>query len=203
MDEHGVAFNRRNLYNVMSLLRTSAQRGVPDLECDGNTISSDLGKATTFNNFFVEQSRQSLHGCTGPPPPIHTPRVTDRTLQDVTATEVEVLELLRHIDTNKSAGPDGIPSILLKLTADRIAPSLTIIFNHSFTHGQVPRDWRDAMVSPIFKKGRRQRVRIGSTASDWLDIPAGVPAGMYTRWTYQQLATPKPHEAASSPTTPP
>eukprot|EP00117_Sycon_ciliatum_P002447 scpid66661/ scgid1988/ Probable RNA-directed DNA polymerase from transposon X-element; Reverse transcriptase len=139
----------------MSLLRTSAQRGVPDLECDGNTISSDLDKATTFNNFFVEQSRQSLHGCTGPPPPIHTPRVTDRTLQDVTATEVEVLELLRHIDTNKSAGPDGIPSILLKLTADRIAPSLTIIFNHSFTHGQVPRDWRDAMVSPIFKKGSR------------------------------------------------
>ena len=127
MDEHGVAFNRRNLYNVMSLPRTSVQHGVPDLECDGNTISCDLDKATTFNNFFVEQIRQSLHGCTGPPSPIPTLRVTDRTLQDVTATEVEV-ELLRHIDTNKSAGPDRVPSILLKLTADLIAPSFSSNF---------------------------------------------------------------------------
>ena len=44
---------------------------------------------------------------------------------------------------------------LLKVTADQIAPSLTMLFNKSSRLGIFPGDWKLANIVPIFKKGKR------------------------------------------------
>jgi hypothetical protein len=41
----------------------------------------------------------------------------------------------------------------IKQIAAEFAPHLTTIFNTSITKGEVPTDWRQANVIPIFKKG--------------------------------------------------
>ena len=41
--------------------------------------------------------------------------------------------------------------------ADAIAPSLTAIFNSSLETGQLPKDWRSANISSVFKKGDRNK----------------------------------------------
>ena len=44
---------------------------------------------------------------------------------------VQLKWLLKHLDTSKSNGPDGISARMLKLTAPSIAPSITNLFNVS------------------------------------------------------------------------
>ena len=40
--------------------------------------------------------------------------------------------------------------------ADVIAEPLSIIFERSWRTGQVPKDWRKANVTPVFKKGKKE-----------------------------------------------
>ena len=44
---------------------------------------------------------------------------------------------------------------LLKVTADQIAPSLTMLFSKSLRLGVFPRERKLANIAPIFKKGKR------------------------------------------------
>ena len=55
----------------------------------------------------------------------------------------------------KASGPDEIPNRILQEMSTELAPPLAMIFNMSITSGQLPEDWRNANISPIFKKGNR------------------------------------------------
>ena len=66
-----------------------------------------------------------------------------------------VLKLLRELKTNKATGPDGVSARLLKESAESIADTLVHIFNTSLQNGEVPKDWKEALVTPIYKKGDR------------------------------------------------
>ena len=48
---------------------------------------------------------------------------------DFLCDEEEVLELLLSIDTTKANDPDGISGLMLKVTANAIFPSVTVLFN--------------------------------------------------------------------------
>ena len=54
----------------------------------------------------------------------------------------------------KSSGPDGIHVNVLRDCLDFDVP-LSYIFNLSIRFGHIPHDWRDANVTPLFKKGSR------------------------------------------------
>ena len=52
-------------------------------------------------------------------------------------------------------GPDGIPNILKKNCADEISQGLCTIFQQSLSTGTLQSDWRNANITPVFKKGDR------------------------------------------------
>ena len=52
-------------------------------------------------------------------------------------------------------GPDRLHPRFLKETARTIAPILQIIFSKSLENGEVPDDWKQANIAPIFKKEER------------------------------------------------
>ena len=62
---------------------------------------------------------------------------------------------LNHLDTNKTPGGDGVHPFVLKNCASTIAKILSIIFTASFVMGIVPDAWKDANITPLFKKGPR------------------------------------------------
>ena len=64
-------------------------------------------------------------------------------------------EKIRKLKPASAAGPDGIGPRLLQETIDFAAPALTSIFRASVEEGVVPGDWREANVTPIFKKGAK------------------------------------------------
>ncbi|KAK4810070.1 LOW QUALITY PROTEIN: hypothetical protein QYF61_007892 [Mycteria americana] len=67
-----------------------------------------------------------------------------------------VSDLLHHLDTHKSMGPDEIHPRVLKELANGLTKPLSIIYQHSWLTGEVPADWRLANVMPIFKKGWKE-----------------------------------------------
>ena len=64
-----------------------------------------------------------------------------------------VHKLLKNLKTHKTTGPDSIPSFILKAAADELAPALAVLFQLSLDQVEIPADWREALVVPIFKKG--------------------------------------------------
>ena len=66
-----------------------------------------------------------------------------------------VHKLLSDLKTHKATGPDSKPAYVLKSAADQLAPILTRLYQYSLDFGEIPPDWKNALVVPIFKKGEK------------------------------------------------
>ena len=78
--------------------------------------------------------------------------------KDTTFDEKKLFDLLKKMNSNKAAGPDGIHSKLMKMCAKGLAKPLTKIFNLSFKTGTIPLKWKLANVVPVFKKDDKSSV---------------------------------------------
>ncbi|CAC5358720.1 unnamed protein product [Mytilus coruscus] len=76
-------------------------------------------------------------------------------LDDINICQEDVLKKLNKLKTEKSAGPDGLHPKVLYEVRPAICYSLFKIFDKSVKEGKVPDDWKNAIVSPIFKKGKK------------------------------------------------
>ena len=97
-------------------------------------------------------TKETLHNTCIPDLPDKT---VENNLNDIHVSEVEVLNLLKDIDSSKSMGPDEIHPYLLKSMPDVFVKPLSLIFKKSLSSGEVPKGWKDARISPIFKKGNK------------------------------------------------
>ncbi len=52
-------------------------------------------------------------------------------------------------------GPDNIHPLVLKALSTTMAVPLTLLFNKSLESGHIPIEWKDARVTPPFKKGSK------------------------------------------------
>ena len=85
-----------------------------------------------------------------------------------------IVGLLENIQVHKACGPDGICGTLLKRCAKVAAMFLKSIFVQSLNTGDIPEDWRKALVHPVFKGETQSKLRIivlsrlpASAASSW------------------------------------
>jgi hypothetical protein len=65
---------------------------------------------------------------------------------------------LLNINPRKSVGPDNIHPRVLKELNNVLKTPTTLIYNKSLEICKIPYDWRDANVTPIFKKGSKKKV---------------------------------------------
>ncbi|KAH9595221.1 hypothetical protein MS3_00009929 [Schistosoma haematobium] len=129
--------------------------GIPPLLLHENSellAESDRAKAETFSDYFSEVFSTFIVTNTCP---THTEIPT---IESVQVTEETVLPLITNLKPGKIPSPDGLHPRLLSSLADIISKPLATLFNMSLSLAQLPRDWKDAIVSPIFKDGQRQIV---------------------------------------------
>ena len=120
------------------------------LKSGGKIIFDSKGKATAFNDQFSSVFT-SENVSTMP----DLGQSAFPAMDHINVTCDGVLKLLQSLDIKKATGPDTLPARLLKEFADEISPILTYIFQKSLDSGIIPSDWREANISPIFKKGDR------------------------------------------------
>ena len=78
-------------------------------------------------------------------------------MPEIRVTVAGVERPLASLNPRKVAGPDQVPTRILKEHAATLAPVLQIIFQQSLDTGDVPEDWRQANVTAVFKKGERSQ----------------------------------------------
>ena len=127
---------------------------IPDLlsPSDGSLVSTDKEKANLLNRFFASQTL--LEDRDKPIPPI-TSSPDGAEFSHMSTTPASVYDALCALKLGKAPGKDGFTPQLLQVCARGIASSLACLFNRSFEEGVVPSEWKEAVVTPVFKKGDR------------------------------------------------
>lgn len=74
-------------------------------------------------------------------------------LSSVEFTPEKVFSALRSLRPTLSAGPDGIHNVFLKNCAAALCVPLCHIFDSSMKDNVLPKSWKRAYVTPVFKKG--------------------------------------------------
>ena len=64
-------------------------------------------------------------------------------------------KLLLKLNPNKACSPDGITPRLLKMVAEELTPAFTLLNRISYSTGTLPEDWKQANITPVFKKGEK------------------------------------------------
>ena len=140
--------NSRKFANyIKSKTKTKISIG-PLKSKDGKVIADKREMADELNTFFAAVfTEENLNNI-----PVKAPE-TDKSFCDSKITEAKIIEKIKNLKENSAAGPDGVGPKFLKTTMREIAKPLCIVFKLSLSTGEVPRDWKHARVTPIFKKG--------------------------------------------------
>ena len=133
---------------LKSFIKPSVNTSIPPICHNGSYISDSSDKAKLLNDFFVSQT--SLDDSTATLPNTDLP--ANNTLHNIIITEEEVRSVLQTLKLGKSSGPDNINNRILKEIAYPISKPLCDLFNYSLSHGIFPDVWKQANVSPLYKK---------------------------------------------------
>ena len=142
--------NNKPFWNYIKSKRTD-NIGVSGIKSGGILHQDSKAKANILNQQF--KSVFTKEKKTDKLPEMESAKYPG--MNDINIEPHGVKKLLKNINTKKACGPDMISNIVLKECANEIAPVLSHIFQLSIDTGKLPKDWRNANVSPIFKKGDR------------------------------------------------
>ena len=75
-------------------------------------------------------------------------------MPDISISAGGIDKLPVWLNPHKAAGPDKFKPIVLQTLHKELAPILQLIFKRSIDTGKMPDIWKEANVSPIYKKGK-------------------------------------------------
>jgi ribonucleases P/MRP protein subunit RPP40 len=139
---------------VKSKQRTKARVG-PLKDSTGKIVTEDQVAADIMNSYFASVFTVEDRNNIPEPEGNLNCELESLKLKEIKVTEAEVISKLDNLKVDKSAGPDDIHAKLLFELRSELTGPLTHIFNVSLQSGEVPQDWRDASVAPLFKKGSK------------------------------------------------
>ena len=137
---------------VRSNLKTKAGVGplLANVKDKTSTKFTDDEKANIlqdqFSSVFTREPEDEL------------PSFSNRTMAnifDIHITEDMVHNEIINLSLNKSWGPDELHPRLLFELVDELSKPIAFLLNNTIRQGVIPRDWKRANVSPIYKKGAR------------------------------------------------
>ena len=148
--------NPKMFFSYIRSKKTVRNNIGPLLDNDNKLISDDKGMASvlnsTFSKVFTKESNTVI------PTPLKIFQGPDEEKLVITEIQTnEVRKYLQKIDPNKSTGPDDISPRILKECYTQLENPVTRLFNKSLAQAAVPRAWKRANITPIFKKGDKKQ----------------------------------------------
>ena len=133
--------------------RLVARSDIPTLSKPNNEKAiTTQQKAETLNAYFssvfTEEDESNI-------PDVTTRNYNDAPLTSIEFTEESIKSKLLKMDENKSPGPDQIHPVFAKRLAHVLSRPLAILFNLSVNLGTTAKQWKDAILTAIYKNGER------------------------------------------------
>ena len=148
------SFETKNTKPFWKYIKSKRQDnlGVSPIKSGGTLYSDGKTKAELINkqfeSVFTRENSTVVPQLQGTPFP---------DIKDIEITTPGIEKLLQSLSVGKASGPDSIPNRILKECATELAPALQAIFTQSLETGTLPEDWRNANITPLFKKGDRHQ----------------------------------------------
>ena len=130
------------------LNKKGSSRRIPPLMENDESISDDKAKADIFNKYFAEQGTLDTSNAEL----LDMNFTTHNPLERINLSFLDVEKVLLNLKTNTASSPDEVSTRMLKATARQISPSLARLFNFSLRTATYPTLWKEANVTPIYKK---------------------------------------------------
>ena len=121
---------------------------VAPLDDNGEIIVEPREKAEVLNRFYAKVFTRSE---VQPPQPRQQQQL-DNKLEEITISQEKVEETIAAMKQDSSPGPDGIPPKIFHELKKQLSRPLASLFRLSMETGKIPDDWRDAVITPIYKK---------------------------------------------------
>ena len=132
----------------------------------GDLITQHEDTADFLNKYFssvftaeldsiIPEPRNLFNGDTHTVHTGHTVHVLQQGLLHIDVSDEKVRVKLEKLNTCKSPGLDEINAKMLFELRDYIYKPLGIIYRATLERGEIPRDWKDVGITPLFKKGKR------------------------------------------------
>ena len=137
--------------NVKQLLPSNCQK-TPALQINGQLTSDPTVVANAFNDYFVNVGPSLNQGLATEYQPLLATNASVGKIFSLQCVSVNtVFHYLQALHSKKAMGFDNIPALLIKEASRVIAPSIANIINHSIVSGEVPQQWKQARVIPVYK----------------------------------------------------
>jgi len=162
-----IAANKRNptlLWKHLKGLCPDKQRKtVNNLNIDGKIITKETDMADALNSFYANVSSKYISSRTNNLDKDVAENIVNFVNEKVqentsfTLSEMSIdftLKQLNIMSNSKATGLDGFSVNILKMAAPAIVDSITHICNLSIRTKSFPDKWKEARVTPIFKKGK-------------------------------------------------
>ena len=158
-NEETTEFRRPNkrLYTFVKQQKTDSNE-ITSLKSNGITHTATVGKAnvlnTQFKSVFTKLVPLKLRHLIELFLPMSLPFPT---MPAIIISVNGVAKQLSILNTGKAAGPDGHTSRILKELHTEIAPILADIYKAFLSEGVAHTDWKNAFVTPVYKKGPKSK----------------------------------------------
>ena len=149
-DEDDSGFITKKFWSYVKATTNSTR--IPEQVHFGDSYKSNSAEqADLFNSFFYEQfSERSKYDI-----PIDHNK-SHYNVIDFNSSRI--FSILKNINPNKAMGPDKIHGLVLKNCAKYISKPLSLLFTKSYYFGDIPNEWKAALVVPVHKKGHKTDV---------------------------------------------
>jgi hypothetical protein len=138
--------NPKKFYSYIKSRKCDSS-GVAPLKSNGSLHSDCKIKAEILNSQFTSVfTSEDISN-------IPTYEETYNDVPNIIVTRNGILKLLKDINIHKATGPDNISGTLLKSVCEEAADALVLIFQTSLNCGKLPSAWKEAFITPLFKKG--------------------------------------------------
>ena len=123
----------------------------PLIDKNGLLVEDDVEKADLFNvefySKFIKDNGQSLQ---------LQDRISQTNFIDLIKIDQRtIINAIKKIPAKSSFTPDGLPGIVVKKVGPTISFFLMLFFNISLSTSQVPHQWKEGYITPVYKKSSR------------------------------------------------
>ena len=132
---------------------TANSTRIPELvQLDNSFKSNPLDQAHLFNHHFYNQFSE---------PSLYDIEIDNSNSQlfEIDFNSSRVFSLLNSINPSKAMGPDKIHGIFLKNCSKKLSKPLSLLFTKCYYSGNIPNEWKLALVVPVYKKGSKTDVK--------------------------------------------